>query len=85
MENANVGEAVVAPGMVTVAISEVGQLVSEPTGTSEYWYANCAVDDGASVTDEGAAFAGGVRETDSPLTMETVSGAPLPEKRPITG
>ncbi len=34
---ANVGDAVVAPGMVTVAISELGQLVSVPTGTSENW------------------------------------------------
>lgn len=32
-----VGEAVVDPGMVTEADSEVAQLVSEPTGTSEYW------------------------------------------------
>ena len=33
----NVDEAVVDPGIVTEADSEVGQLVSEPTGTSEYW------------------------------------------------
>ncbi len=37
MASWNVGEAVVAPGMVTLADSEVGQLVSEPTGTSENW------------------------------------------------
>ena len=37
MANWKLGEAVVDPGMVTVADSEVGQLVSEPTGTSEYW------------------------------------------------
>ena len=35
--DANVGEAIVAPGIVTVAVSEVGQLVSAPTGTSENW------------------------------------------------
>ncbi len=35
--SANVGDAVVAPGMVTVAISELGQLVSLPVGTSEIW------------------------------------------------
>ena len=33
--NWNVGEAVVDPGMVTEAASDVGQLVCEPTGTSE--------------------------------------------------
>jgi hypothetical protein len=37
MANWNVGEAVFDPGMVTAADSEVGQLVSEPTGTSENW------------------------------------------------
>ena len=37
MASWNVGEAVVDPGMVTVAASDVGQLVSEPTGTSENW------------------------------------------------
>jgi hypothetical protein len=31
------GDAVVDPGMVTEADSEVGQLVSDPVGTSEYW------------------------------------------------
>jgi hypothetical protein len=36
MASWNVGEAVVDPGMVTEAPSEVGQLVSEPEGTSEY-------------------------------------------------
>ena len=35
--NWNVGEAVVEPGIVTEADSEVGQLVSAPTGTSENW------------------------------------------------
>ena len=33
----NAGDAVDDPGMVTVAISDAGQLVSFPTGTSEYW------------------------------------------------
>ena len=37
MARAKVGEGVVAPGKVTVAISDDGQLVSVPTGTSEYW------------------------------------------------
>ena len=37
MASWNAGEAVVAPGMVTDADSDVGQLVCEPTGTSEYW------------------------------------------------
>ncbi len=37
MASWNVGEAAVAPGIVTVADSEVGQLVSAPTGTSENW------------------------------------------------
>jgi hypothetical protein len=36
-EKAKVGEAVVALGMVTDACSELGQFVSLPTGTSEYW------------------------------------------------
>ena len=85
MASANVGEAAVAPGMVAEAISELGQPVSAPTGTSENWYANCAVDDGATMTEEGAASADGDTETDSPFTMVTVSGAPLPEKSAITG
>jgi hypothetical protein len=37
MASWNVGEAVVAPGMVAEADSEVGQLVCAPTGTSENW------------------------------------------------
>jgi hypothetical protein len=37
MASWNVGDAVLAPGMVTEADSEAGQLVSEPAGTSEYW------------------------------------------------
>jgi len=37
MASWNVGDAVLDPGMVTEADSEVGQLVSEPTGTSVYW------------------------------------------------
>ena len=37
MASWKVGDAVVAPGIVTLADSEVGQLVSEPTGTSENW------------------------------------------------
>jgi hypothetical protein len=80
MASWNAGEAVVDPGMVTEADSEVGQLVSEPTGTSEYWYANCAVDAGATENDEGGAFAALEIVTVRPLTIVTVSGAPLPEK-----
>ena len=37
MASANAGEPVVAPGIVTLTLSELGQLVSAPTGTSEYW------------------------------------------------
>ncbi len=37
MANWNGVEAVVAPGIVTLADSELGQLVCEPVGTSEYW------------------------------------------------
>ena len=37
MASANEGDGVVAPGMVTVAASELGQLVWAPTGTSENW------------------------------------------------
>jgi hypothetical protein len=85
MARAKVGEALVAPGMVTLAVSEAGQLVSFPAGTSENWYANCAEADGASGTAEGAAFAGGDNETDSPLTIVTVNGAPLPEKSATVG
>ncbi len=83
--NWKLGEAVVDPGMVTVAASEVGQLVSEPTGTSEYWYANCALEEGASENDDGGAFAALEIVTDSPFTVVTVSGAPLPEKSAING
>jgi hypothetical protein len=35
MASWNVAEPAVAPGIVTEADSDVGQLVSEPTGTSE--------------------------------------------------
>ena len=81
----NVGDATVAPGRVTVAISDVGQAVSEPTGTSEYWYANWAVDEGATETGDGAALAGPDRSTERPFTIVTVSGAPLPESRATVG
>ena len=37
IESANDAEAAVAPGIVTDADSELGQLVSLPTGTSENW------------------------------------------------
>ena len=81
-----VGEGVDEPGMVTVATSDSGQLVSFPTVTSEYWYANCAVDEGAMATAVGpASAAGGERSTDRPFTMVTVMGAPLPDMRPIVG
>jgi len=80
-----VDEAVVAPGMVTSAVSEVGQVVSEPTGTSENWYANCAEEDGATENDVGDALAAAETVTDNPFTMLTVSGAPLPEKRAMVG
>ena len=56
-----------------------------PTGTSEYWYANCAVPDGASVTGDGGALAGGDNDTDNPLTMVTVRGSPVLEKRASAG
>ena len=83
--SANAGDPEVAPGMVTLTLSELGQLVSAPTGTSENWKAKCAVDDGAIVTADGPALAGGDRLTDSPFTMVTVSGAPLPENSAIVG
>jgi hypothetical protein len=85
MASWNVGEAVVAPGMVTLANSEVGQLVSEPTGTSENWYANCAVEDGPTENVDGGALAGVEIDTDSPFTSVTESGAPLPENSAIVG
>jgi hypothetical protein len=85
MASWNVGEAVVDPGIVTEADSDVGQLVSEPTGTSENWYANCAVEEGATETDDGDAFAALETETVRPLTIVTVSGAPLPEKSARVG
>jgi hypothetical protein len=81
----NADEAVVDPGMVTVADSEVGQLVSEPTGTSEYWYANCAEEDGATISEVGGALAALETVTDNPLTIVTVSGAPLPERSASMG
>ena len=34
---AKAGDAELAPGIVTLACSDDGQLVSLPTGTSEYW------------------------------------------------
>ena len=77
--SANAGDPEVAPGMVTLALSELGQLVCAPTGTSENWYANCAVDDGPIMSADGPALAGGDRLTVSPFATVTVSGAPLPE------
>ncbi len=71
--------------MTTEAVSEDGQLVSAPTGTSENWYANCAVPDGDTETVAGGALAGGEMVTVRPLTRVTVSGAPLPEKRASFG
>jgi hypothetical protein len=35
--SANEPDPAEVPGMVTLALSEAGQLVSLPTGTSEYW------------------------------------------------
>lgn len=85
MASWKLAEAVVDPGMVTEADSEVGQLVSEPDGTSEYWYANCAEEEGARVTVDGGAFATLETVTDSPFTIVTVSGAPLPENSATVG
>ncbi len=85
MASWNVGETALAPGMATEADSEVGQLVSEPTGTSEYWYANWADEEGAKENDVGGALAALEIDTESPFTMVTGSGAPLPEKRAMTG
>lgn len=79
------GDAVLAPGAVVVAIADVGQLVSEPTGTSEYWKANCAVPAGNTETAAGGALAAGDRLTVSPSTTVTTSGAPLPENSAIRG
>ena len=85
MASWNVDEAVDDPGMVTEADSDVGQLVSEPTGTSENWYANCALEDGATDTEDGGALAALDTVTVRPSTMVTVSGAPLPEKSAMVG
>ena len=41
--------------------------------------------DGATVTDDGGALAAVETSTDSPLTIVTVSGAPLPEKSASVG
>jgi hypothetical protein len=71
------GDAAVAPGTVTDAMAELGQLVSFPVGTSEYWYANCAFAPGAMVTVAGAALACGDTSTDRPSTMVTVRGEPV--------
>ena len=40
---------------------------------------------GATVTVVGAALAGAEISTDSPLTIVTVSGAPLPDASPMVG
>jgi hypothetical protein len=85
MARGNAGEAVVAPGMVVVALSELGQVVSVPTGTSENWYVNWAADDGANGTDDGAPLACGDTLTDSPFTMVTVTDAPVPTKSAMVG
>jgi len=37
MDSGKSDEDVLAPGSVTAPASEVGQLVSIPVGTSEYW------------------------------------------------
>jgi len=79
MASWKLGDATVEPGMVTDADSDIGQLDSDPTGTSENWYANCAEDIGAKVTVDGGALAALEIVTDSPLTIVTVNGAPLPE------
>ena len=76
MASWKVEEAVEEPGMVTEADSDVGQLVSEPTGTSEYWYANCAVEEGATETDDGGAFAALETVTVSPFDHRDREGRP---------
>ena len=72
-------EDVVAPGSVTTAVSEVGQLVSCRPARRSTGRRTAAVDDGATATGDGAPLAGGDRLTDSPLTIVTVSGRRLPE------
>ena len=37
MASGKFGDAAVAPGTVTSDVTDVGQLVSFPVGTSEYW------------------------------------------------
>ena len=43
------------------------------------------MEDGATENDDGGALAAVEIETDSPFTIVTVSGAPLPEKSAIVG
>ena len=43
------------------------------------------MDDGATATEDGGAFAAVDNVTDSPFTIVTVRGAPLPEKRATVG
>jgi hypothetical protein len=85
MASGKFGDAAVAPGSVTEDVTEVGQLVSFPVGTSEYWYANCALVPGATVTVAGEAFACGDTFTESPSTSVTVIGDPVDPKSPMVG
>ena len=85
MAKANVGDGVVDPGMVTDARlrrrtarlgpdRHVGELVGE-----------LAAERRREVTDVGAALACAEIVTESPSTIVTVSGAPLPEYSAIVG
>ena len=86
MASAKSAEAVVAPGIVTEADSEDGQLVSEPDGhVGELVGELRGARRGEVDARRRARWPAARCVTVSPLTSVTVSGAPLPEKRASVG
>lgn len=78
-------DALVAPGVVTDSVADMGQPVSVPVITSEYWKVNsaCCVD--VNAITEGGSDAGPDTLMVSPCTTVVGSVAPLALKRVSEG
>jgi hypothetical protein len=70
---------------MTEPVVDFGQVVSEPEGTSEYWYVKVAKWLGAIVTAVGGPLAAAEILTVKPSTVFTGNVAPAAEKSVTTG
>jgi hypothetical protein len=74
-----------SPGALTETVDELGQVVSLPVGTSEYWYVKVAVEVAEIVTVLGAALAWVDTSTLKPSMMVTGSVVPAGYSRAMVG